>query len=124
MAQPRCTATTKAGQPCRMPAIADGLCLNHHPAYRDRIKQARIRGGTGSSRANRAAKNLPSDLQWLIRRLEIVFDEVHRGDLKPAAGSTLASLAGAICKVYEIGELQAKLADIEKRLAEAESKAD
>jgi hypothetical protein len=45
---------------------------------------------------------------------------IHRGDVKPQVGTALASVAGAIVKVHEIGELQVKLQDIDERLKAAE----
>jgi hypothetical protein len=40
-------------------------------------------------------------------------DQVHAGELDPRRASAMASLAGAVCRVYETGEIQQRIEALE-----------
>ena len=121
MPRQQCTSETKTGKQCRAPAVADGLCLSHHPDYRDRLRLGQSRGGAARSNANRAARLLPDDLKGVGAMLLQAMRDVRDGSLDPKQASALASLANAYRGVFEVGTLDAKLADIDERLKAAES---
>lgn len=122
MAHRTCTATTKAGMPCRAPATsADGrLCLVHDPDRRDQLKIAQAQGGSARSNANRASRRLPDDLKDVGAMLLTAMRDVRDGKLDPRTASALASLSNAYRGIFETGTLDQKLADIDSRLAAAE----
>lgn len=117
-----CTATTKKGLPCRGPATsADGLrCLAHDPERSDQMKIAQAQGGSARSNANRAAKSLPDDLKDVAQMLLAAMRDVRDGKLDPKVASALASLSNAYRGIFEVGQVDAKLAEIDARLAAAE----
>jgi hypothetical protein len=114
-----CPASTRDGQPCKGKATASGWCVAHDP----RANEWRARGGKGRSNVNRAIRLLPSRLAPLVVKLEAVFDELHEtsGAARTAREAVaLASIAVAICKVFDAGMFEERLRDIERRQAEAE----
>ena len=107
----RCPAVRKDGQPCTAQPRADGFCIGHSPD----AQEARRKGGIGSSRAARAGKLLPARLRPVVTALEDALREVHDGDLDPRVATAMASLAGALVKVYQAGELEERLRDLESK---------
>jgi len=108
----RCRATRKDGAPCRAWAQKDGLCIGHSPG----AVEARRRGGRNSSKKARADRLLPLRLRPILETLEKALSEVHAGALEPRQAGAMASLAGAIVKVYETGLLEERLTDLEARI--------
>ncbi len=112
-----CTATRRNGEPCRAQALPERrLCWAHHPEMRQKADAARRRGGENKANVVRAGKHVPKDMRDLARRLLEAIDEVHRGELMPDQARAMASLAGAVCRVYEVGEVEQRIADLEARL--------
>ena len=107
----RCTSTRRDGEPCTAQAGALGYCIGHDPG----ALEARRKGGRKSSRAERAAKLLPTRLQPMVSLLEDALGEVHRGELDPRAASAMASLAGALVRTITAGELEERLRALEAR---------
>ncbi len=112
-----CTATRRNGEPCRAQALPERrLCWAHDPQMREKADEARRKGGLHKSSTVRAAKHVPPDMKALARRLMESIDEVHRGELMPDAARAMASLAGAVVRVYEVGEVGQRIEELEARL--------
>ncbi len=112
-----CTATRRNGEPCRAQALPDqDLCWAHSPGMRQKAAEARRRGGENKANVVRAGKHIPRDMKELARRLLKAIDEVHRGEFMPDQARAMASLAGAVCRVYEAGEVEQRIAELEARL--------
>ena len=111
----RCPAAKKDGSPCTARAGPNGFCVGHGP----NSNEARRRGGQATSRAARAGKLLPSRLRPILERLETALEQVHTGKLLPAQAGAMASLAGAIIRVYQSGELEERLQVLEERTGQS-----
>ncbi len=107
----RCPASRKDGLACTATARADGFCVGHSP----QAQEARRKGGMSSSRAARAGKLLPSRLRPVVDSLERALKEVHEGELDPRAASAMASIAGALIRAFTAGELEERLAAVERQ---------
>ena len=112
--RPLCKAKRKDGQPCRAPAIKDGLCFSHSPEFAEKAKEARIIGGKHKAKAIRLHKMVPNRLLPIYDRLEKALDEVHSGDLEPRKASAMASLSSALIKVLTAGELEDRVRKLEE----------
>jgi hypothetical protein len=111
-----CQATRKDGKPCTGRPSANGLCFAHQPTQ----PAAWAKGGRNRSNAVRAAKAMPIGLQPVAALLSVALQEVYAGTLDPRTGSALASLASAICKVYQVSEFEERLRVVESTLAGSE----
>ena len=109
----RCPAIRKDGKPCQAQSNSSGFCVGHSPAAQD----ARRRGGAATSRASRAGKLLPSRLRPVVALLEKALGEVHEGKLDPRVATAMASLAGALVRVYQSGEMEERLRVLEESAA-------
>jgi hypothetical protein len=109
----RCPALRrKDGQPCTGKQTSSGYCVAHDP----RANEWRARGGKATSSANRAARLLPSRLQPMVQLLEAVFADLYKstGHGRTARDATaLASVALAIGRLFQIGESEQRLRDLE-----------
>lgn len=112
----RCTATTKAGNPCTAYAHADGFCMFHH-ADRDALqREGRAKGGKAKSTQARAKRRFladaltPKELEGVIGS---TLRQVMAGDLPPGVGSAVASLARAAVTIREASELEDRIAALE-----------
>jgi hypothetical protein len=68
----------------------------------------------------RAIKLLPGDMRALLATLTQALEETHAGELAPGTARSMASLATAMVRVYDMGELALRV----KRLEERESELD
>lgn len=110
----RCTATRKDGAPCRVPSAgADGYCWAHSPATTTARQAARAKGGQHKATAARAGKLVPAVLRPVLDTLLDALAAVQAGTLTPHQAGALASLAGAIVKVYGVGLMDERLAALE-----------
>jgi len=109
-----CQATTKGGQPCRGTARPSGFCFSHDPTLQEARRDGAARGGQGQSTPARLARLIPSSLRPTLETLFTALDEVHSGELDPRQASAMASLAGAIGRLYETASLEQRLEAIEK----------
>ncbi len=113
----QCSGTRRSGEPCNAAALPGrSLCWAHDPELRGKAAEARKAGGRNSSAAARAARRVPKDMADLVERLLLAVDEVHRGDLDTKRATAMAALGRAIVTVYEAGELQQRLTELEARV--------
>ena len=104
-----CPATRKDGRPCTASSGPSGYCIGHSP----NAIEARRQGGRGRSRVARAGKLLPERLKPVAESLETALKEVHDGRIDPRIATAMASLAGALGRVFQAGELEERLRQLE-----------
>ena len=110
----RCAARRKDGEPCAAPVLDGGpFCYMHDPARREAQAAARQRGGENSATVARAEKLVPNHMRPVLGAVLAAIRDVRAGSLTPAQGSAIASLAGAACKVYQLGILEERLSALE-----------
>ena len=97
-----CSATTKAGEPCKRPAIEHGeFCLGHDPRYAAERRRTASRGGRGRKNTEtRAVKKLMDELT--TKALE--------GEITPAA----------VHAVVALQNIKLRAIEIERRIEEAD----
>ena len=108
-----CQATRKDGRPCSASALADGFCFAHSPSLQEKREAARAKGGKGKSRLARADKLVPATMRPVVRTLLEALDEVRDGTLTPAQASAMAAVAGALVRVYTVGQIEERIAALE-----------
>ena len=79
---------------------------------------ARARGGRNKGRTARLDRLVPGSLKPVLAALIAALHEVHGEDgqpptLSPAQASAMASLAGAVVKVYQVAELEQRVEALE-----------
>ena len=119
MPRQRCTGTTRAGDPCRSFAVADGLCQAHNPARADAHREATRRGGEARSATRRAARLwaakgdeiAQADLPAMLRATVL---DVRLGLVEPAVAGAIATLAKTSVALAHDMELEARLAALEE----------
>ncbi len=118
MPRNRCTGTTRAGDPCRSFAVADGLCQAHHPDRAEAHRAAVRKGGEARSAARRAARAWastgeqiePRDLPAILRACLL---DVRLGKIEPSVASAIAALAKASVALSHDLELEARISALE-----------
>lgn len=112
----QCETRRANGERCRAQALPGRpLCFAHDPENRARAGDARRKGGQNSGNVVRAARRIPKDMADLVKRLLEAVDAVESGALDHRRATAMASLAGAVVRVYETGELEQRLAELEER---------
>ncbi len=116
-----CEAAKADGSPCNSFALPDrGTCFAHTREMQERATEARRRGGQNTSRAARARKALPRGMTDVQDRLMEALAQVHEGQLDPRIATAMASLAGALVRVFEVGELTVRLEELEAQVERRE----
>ena len=111
----RCNATRRDGQPCVAAAQPSGYCFFHDPALADARTAARQRGGRGKSHVARFQKKAPQELRDVLDQLMQALEETYGGQLEPRVATAMATLCGAIVRIYELGELAVRVQALEER---------
>lgn len=111
-----CKAKRRDGSPCRGKARPSGYCFAHDPELQTARQQGSKKGGQGRAKVVRLRRVLPADLARIFGQLETAMREVYSGDLEPKVGTAMASLASAMCKVLESGELRHEVDQLKERL--------
>jgi len=117
-----CKATRANGERCKSPAVrSSGYCWAHEPGGAEARQEARRAGGKAKSRAARLDRLVPATLRPVLVTLLDALDGVHsaEGDdsvprVTPAQAQAMASLAGAIVKVYQVGVLEERVEALEE----------
>ena len=115
-----CTATRRDGQPCTVGAGAAGLCFFHDPAMAEARAHGRHVGGINRRNMRRLKDAVPLDampakLHEVLNHLMGALDETYDGQLEPQIARAMATLSGAIVRLYEIGELAVRVQALEQR---------
>ena len=123
MDQGRCRGARRDGTPCRAPVHAingAGWCWAHDPARAEERRAARAAGGRATRRTARLNRLVPGTLRPVLVTLLDALDGVHPGEgedsasrVTPAQAQAMASLAGAIVKVYQVGVLEERVEALE-----------
>ncbi len=112
MTMPACQSTRRDGSPCRATPTASGRCFAHDEKLRQKTADGRRRGGHNKATAARAAR-LPADMKALASQLMEAISECYSGELDPKRLSAMASGAGAVVRVHEVGEFTQRLDALE-----------
>jgi hypothetical protein len=108
----RCPALTRGGQRCRgHPLPTTGLCFAHSP----QSGVWRAQGGHATSRAAKAERLLPSRLRPVVEGLERAFAAVEAEQMDARTGTALATIAAAIVRTVQAGELEERLRSLEQQ---------
>jgi hypothetical protein len=108
-----CQATTKGGQRCKGTARPSGFCFSHDPDLQQARRDGQARGGENKRTEARITRLVPATLRPVLERLMGAVDEVYAGTLEPKQATAMASLAGAIGRLYETASLEQRLEAIE-----------
>lgn len=117
----QCSATTKAGTPCRGRAQpGSDYCLAHDPERQAELAESRRQGGLAKSAANRARKQLleagdvtAPEMQAL---LGLVAKRLVNGRMAPSVANAMAS----VIRAWFAGRDTLLLEDVERRIAALE----
>ena len=122
-----CRAVRRDGQRCRSTVVLpSGYCAMHDPERQGEVAAARTRGGKQKATTARLDRLVPTTLKPVLATLLEALDEVRgEGDtpprLSPPQANAMASLAGAIVKVYQAGTLEERLQALEQAHADGRS---
>jgi hypothetical protein len=97
--------------------LASGFCFAHDPERRADRQSASARGGQGKSRIARVERLVPSTLRPVLALLLDVLAEAREGTIPPAQANAVATVAGAIVKVYGSATLEQQIADLHEQVA-------
>ncbi len=110
----RCSATTRAGEPCKGVAIGSSAwCPAHHPEYADARRRRASKGG------KRGGRGRPSvELATLKERLTTLADEVLAGEVDKGdaavAGQLLNTVIRAIGMEMRVREVEELAREVEE----------
>ena len=90
--------------------------MAHDPALEQKRREARARGGRAKSRAARAERLIPEDLQPLDALLNRSAIDVYQGTLAPARASAIAALVSVKLKLRETSLKLREYLVLEERL--------
>ena len=114
-----CEFVKQNGEPCHAPALRGSqLCYWHDPALATQRAEARKKGGI-----NRRVSKRSSDRRYSIRAvddvltvLEDALNDVVGLENSHSRARTIGYLSGIALKAIEVGELENRVAALEKRL--------
>lgn len=112
----RCAGARRDGSVCRGKARSSGYCFAHDPELQAVRAQGQRKGGHARSKLVRVRRIMPSHLSTIFDQLENALAETHDGDLQPRVATAMDSLASAMCRVLESGELASRVEDLERRV--------
>ena len=89
-----CSATTKAGEPCKRPAQGrDEYCLGHDPTKAQERRKMASRGGRGK---------VNTEVREVKRLMKGLTAKVMSGDLKPAILYAAVAAQNTLLKAIEV----------------------
>jgi hypothetical protein len=112
----KCSATTRAGAPCKGVAIGSSeWCPAHHPEYADARRRNASKGGrrAGRGRPIVAAADVAEQVQSLA-------DKVLAGELNRAAAAVCGQLLNVKLRALEVGRKLKEAEEFEARLEQLE----
>jgi len=110
-----CMGVRKDGSPCRAAHLPGRrFCWAHDDDLSGKRQEAREKGGRNKRTEARLNKVMPASLKPILDLLMTSVSEVHQGSLDPRQASAMASLAGAIGRLYETAEIEQRLEALEK----------
>lgn len=117
-----CSATTKAGTPCRGRALPGSpYCLAHAPERQTTLAEARRKGGRGKASAARARRELLAagamDAEMVLAAVGVAMRRLLAGRVEASVVSAMATASRA----WFSGRDTLLLEDVERRLAMLEA---
>jgi hypothetical protein len=118
--QRQCSGTTKTGERCKSFALpSSAFCVSHDPARVVELAEYRRRGGKAKSNKARAMKSLPAEplsTAELHAFLGIAFRRTLVGKMEPSVATALSNVAKTMAELAKASDLEARMAEIERRL--------
>lgn len=119
MSERKCLGINQRGERCRATPMRDSpYCMRHNPELTQQRAEWDSNAGKSKSNAARAAKRLPADLQDTLKTLYRALGALEAGEMEPARASAMASVCRAIVTVFEMGDAERRIAEIEALLQE------
>lgn len=113
----RCTAQRADGAPCRgLVRAGKTECAFHDPELAETRRAASAQGGRNKATEVRAYKMVPAHMRTLMEALMQDIVDVREGRLKTQQAIAVAQLVNAAVRVFEVGVLAARLADVEGKV--------
>lgn len=117
-----CKQPTKSGKPCGFPPMKDSdYCYQHDPNGADARRKSNAVGGRNRATKERIYAALPEDLKDTANVLYRTLGALERGDMEPARATAIATVARAIVAVFETGDAERRISEIEKLLTERDA---
>jgi len=120
-----CTATTRRGLPCRAFALSNSaFCFRHAPGKAKERRRASSKGGHARHGRKVGDVGPPSEpvkvetVADIIKLLESEINVVLGLEKSLSRAGTIARLALAFVKCFEVGENEARILELERRLDE------
>ena len=110
-----CTATRRDGQPCTARAHEDGRCFAHSPALQGKRAAASAAGGRNKATGRRLEKMMPVTLRPVLTTLYETLAGLQAGVIEPRTATAIATVAGALVRVFEVSELEASLQETQRK---------
>lgn len=111
-----CQSRNAKGKPCSAPLYKDGYCYVHHPEADEARAVARRKGGENSANAARAQKRMVAYSIGGVRAiLSTVLRDLLDGRIDTGVATAAATLGRAVITANEKGELEARIAELERR---------
>ena len=112
---PRCSATKRNGEPCRI-SVEPGVefCWAHDPANRE--QRQRITSRAGKSKPNK-------ELHSIKQRLSTLADGVLEGSTDRAVGAVVSQVLNVYLRALETERKWRELGEIEERISALEASA-
>jgi hypothetical protein len=82
----------------------------------EKRRAAYAQGGRNRRTSHRLDRLTPSTLRPVLTRLLATLEALEAGTIEPKVGSSMAAVAGAIVRCYEIAGLEAELLAAQQRL--------
>lgn len=119
-AKRQCKAVNRHGTPCRATPLRERpYCLRHDPELAKQRDAWNLKGGQNRSNAVRAEKRMPGTLRETLDMLYRTLEGLESGAVPASRATAIASVARAVVAVFEMGEMELRLSEIEKQLAES-----
>ncbi len=118
----RCRSTRRDGARCQGKARASGFCFAHDDALRQARSAGNTQGGRNKATATRLDKIVPATLKPVLSKLLTAMDDTCDGTMEARQATALASLAGAVVRVYELAALEERLNRLEEQTGQNERK--
>ena len=110
-----CNARRKDGRPCTGRALPDRpTCFAHDPDLADRRRAANSEGGRNKATSKRLGKRMPATLRPVLDTLYGALAGLEDGTTDPKTATAMASVSGAIMRLYEGSEMESRLAVLEQ----------
>jgi hypothetical protein len=113
-----CKSTKKNGEPCTLSALSGGLCFIHSPAFTEKRKAGRLKGGVNSSKAARLQRLMPSRFGRVNNMLESVLQELYSKKIDTRTAQAIANVSRALVAVMSECETEERLCRMEEKIAQ------